>query len=112
MPAAGREFKVVGAHGSFDLERARPLAANLTARGTCTLVIAIMPRPRAMKDAGPRWQIWLSRFGEEPLQVSAHPLKTEAEQQIDRLMRLLVQYDATDDAAFAALVHQLQHATS
>jgi hypothetical protein len=112
MPGAGRTFKVAVAYGSFDLERARPLAASLSARGICTLVIGIVPRSSWKKDVGPRWQVWLSRFGEEPTQISAHPLKKAAEQQIDRLMRLLVRYDATDDFAFAALVGQLQEVDS
>jgi hypothetical protein len=60
------------------------------------------------KGAGPRWQVWLSRFGEGPIQISAHPLKKDAERQIGRLMRLLVRCDATDDTAFAALVEQLE----
>jgi hypothetical protein len=112
MPTVDRTFKVAVAYGSVDLERARPLAARLTVYGTCILVIGIVPHSSWKKDAGPRWQVWLSRFGAEPVQISAHRLKKEAEQQIDRLMRLLVQYDAIDDAAFAALVEQLQQVDS
>jgi hypothetical protein len=108
MPAASPDIGIAIAYGSMDVERGCALAAAAALRARCILVLGIVPRTGATRKAGPRWQVWLSRCGAAPRAISGHRLKAEAEQQIRRLASLLAQYDATDDAAFAALVEQLK----
>ena len=99
--------RVLRAAGTDAIAAAVQQATTFAAVGQCVVVAGLVFISTHSPRKPHAWQFSLSHWGREPVVVSVHRYKRDAEEQVVRVQLMSRKRDLRDDAAFAALVEAL-----